>query len=55
MKFNSTRRLAIGAVGALCLSFAITACGSDDNGDSGNSGKADKVAVLLPDSKSSVR
>ena len=57
MRFNSTRRLAIGAVGVLCLSFAITACGSsDDNSDSGDSGKkADKVAVLLPDSKSSVR
>jgi len=35
------------------LSFAITACGGDDNGDGG--GKADKVAVLLPDTKSSVR
>src|SRR3954447_15584367 len=53
MRFNTTRRLAIGAIGALCLSFAITACGGDDNGDGG--GKADKVAVLLPDTKSSDR
>src|SRR4051812_44021958 len=53
MRLNSSRRLAIGAVGVLCLSFAITACGGDDNKDGG--GSADKVAVLLPDSKSSVR
>jgi D-xylose transport system substrate-binding protein len=44
----------MGAVGVLCLSFAITACGSSNN-NSGGGGKADKVAVLLPDTKSSVR
>jgi D-xylose transport system substrate-binding protein len=56
--------LALGAV--LCTAcFGIAACGSDDNSSSGtgSSGagttstdtKAGKVAVLLPDSKSSVR
>jgi D-xylose transport system substrate-binding protein len=61
----SRRVLAIG--GALCvLSFGIAACGSDDNGGSSTSGggastsassgsKAQKVGVLLPDTKSSVR
>jgi D-xylose transport system substrate-binding protein len=43
------------------LAFAAAGCGSDDNdndsggGSSGSSSKAGKVAVLLPDSKSSVR
>jgi D-xylose transport system substrate-binding protein len=60
---NSRRWLAI--AGSLCaLSFVVAACGSDDNGSSGgggssssssSSGSADKVAVLLPDTKSSVR
>jgi D-xylose transport system substrate-binding protein len=56
----SRRALAIG--GALCvLAFAVAACGSDDNSSSSTSGgastakKADKVGVLLPDTKSSVR
>ena len=58
----SRRALAIG--GALCaLTFAVAACGSDDNGTSSGGGgasttsgsKAQKVGVLLPDTKSSVR
>jgi D-xylose transport system substrate-binding protein len=50
------RRFAISAAAVLCLSFAVTACGDDDDGgDSGGGGDADRVAVLLPDSKSSVR
>jgi D-xylose transport system substrate-binding protein len=61
----SRRMLAIG--GALCaLSFGIAACGSDDNNSTSTSGggastssstasKAQKVGVLLPDTKSSVR
>jgi len=61
----SRRVLAIG--GALCaLSFGIAACGSDDNSSSSTSGggastsassggKAQKVGVLLPDTKSSIR
>ncbi|HEX2103782.1 MAG TPA: sugar ABC transporter substrate-binding protein [Solirubrobacteraceae bacterium] len=47
---------------ALCaLSFGVAACGGDDGGGGGGStsgdsgGKADRVAVLLPDTKSSVR
>src|SRR5215218_6122025 len=59
----SPRVLAI--AGALCaLSFGVAACGGDDNGGGGGGGSsssgssgssADKVAVLLPDTKSSVR
>ena len=58
----SRRALAIG--GALCaLTFAVAACGSDDNNTSSSGGgasttsgnKAQKVGVLLPDTKSSVR
>ena len=59
----SRRALAIG--GALCaLAFAVAACGSDDNSSSSSSSgssstssssKAQKVGVLLPDTKSSVR
>jgi D-xylose transport system substrate-binding protein len=59
----SRRMLAIG--GALCaLSFGIAACGSDDDNastsgggasTSSSGGKAQKVGVLLPDTKSSVR
>jgi D-xylose transport system substrate-binding protein len=58
----SRRALAIG--GALCaLTFAVAACGSDDNSSSTSGGgasttsgsKAQKVGVLLPDTKSSVR
>ena len=52
----SRRALAVGA--ALVLATGAAACGSDDEdsgggGDSG--GKAQKVGVLLPDTKSSVR
>jgi D-xylose transport system substrate-binding protein len=57
----SRRALAIGM--ALCvLAFAVAACGSDDNKSSSGSSstgaaasKAQKVGVLLPDTKSSVR
>ena len=58
----SRRALAIGM--ALCvLAFAVAACGSDDNKSSSSSSsgggstasKAQKVGVLLPDTKSSVR
>ena len=59
----SRRALAIG--GALCaLTFAVAACGSDNNSSTSSSGggasttsgnKAQKVGVLLPDTKSSVR
>lgn len=59
----SRRALAIG--GALCaLTFAVAACGSDNNSSTSTSGggasttsgsKAQKVGVLLPDTKSSVR
>ena len=58
----SRRVLAIG--GALCaLSFGIAACGGDDDNASTSGGgasttgggKAQKVGVLLPDTKSSVR
>jgi D-xylose transport system substrate-binding protein len=54
MKIHSKRRLSVGAAAILCLSFGVSACGSNNN-DNGSSGKADKVAVLLPDSKSSDR
>jgi D-xylose transport system substrate-binding protein len=57
----SRRALAVG--GALCaLAFGAAACGSDDNNSTSTSGgastsgnKAQKVGVLLPDTKSSVR
>jgi D-xylose transport system substrate-binding protein len=57
----SRRALAIG--GALCaLAFGVAACGSDDNDSSSSStsggakaSSAQKVGVLLPDTKSSVR
>src|SRR5215210_7776708 len=57
---NSRRTLALAAP-LSALAFGVAACG-DDNKDGGGSsggggggGKADKVAVLLPDSKSSIR
>src|SRR5215210_1998698 len=57
---NSRRTLALaGALSA--LAFGVAACGDDKNdgggssGGGGGGGKADKVAVLLPDSKSSIR
>jgi D-xylose transport system substrate-binding protein len=59
----SRKALAIGS--ALCvLAFGVAACGSDDNSSTSTSGggasttsggKAQKVGVLLPDTKSSVR
>jgi D-xylose transport system substrate-binding protein len=57
----SRRALAVG--GALCaLAFGAAACGSDNNSSTSTSGgastsgnKAQKVGVLLPDTKSSVR
>jgi D-xylose transport system substrate-binding protein len=59
----SRRALAIG--GALCaLAFGVAACGSDNNNSSSSgsstsggaaASKAQKVGVLLPDTKSSVR
>jgi D-xylose transport system substrate-binding protein len=54
-------RRALAVAGSLAaLAFGVAACGSDNNNNSTTSGgaaaaKADKVAVLLPDSKSSVR
>jgi D-xylose transport system substrate-binding protein len=53
-------RRALALASALCaLSFGVAACGGDDNGGGGggssSGGSADKVAVLLPDTKSSVR
>jgi D-xylose transport system substrate-binding protein len=45
---------ALAIVGALCgLALGVAACGGDD--DNGGGGSADKVGVLLPDTKSSVR
>jgi D-xylose transport system substrate-binding protein len=60
---HKTRRLAVLSTAALfALGSVAAGCGGDDNGDSGSksSGSSDggskgKVAVLLPDSKSSVR
>ncbi|HEX7300242.1 MAG TPA: sugar ABC transporter substrate-binding protein [Solirubrobacteraceae bacterium] len=60
----SRKALAMGS--ALCvLAFGVAACGSDDNNGSSTSGggggssttssKAQKVGVLLPDTKSSIR
>jgi D-xylose transport system substrate-binding protein len=47
------------AAGAAALALIAAGCGDDNDGGSGSSssggGKAGKVAVLLPDSKSSVR
>src|SRR5919108_5519987 len=55
---NSGRALAVaGVLGA--VAFGVAACGGDDNGGGGGGGggggKPGKVAVLLPDTKSSVR
>jgi D-xylose transport system substrate-binding protein len=44
------------AAGAAALAFGAVGCGDDNSGGSSSGGgKAGKVAVLLPDSKSSVR
>jgi D-xylose transport system substrate-binding protein len=54
------RPLVITMALVMALALAAAGCGGDDESSSGGSGdsggkKADKVAVLLPDSKSSVR
>jgi D-xylose transport system substrate-binding protein len=49
---------ALAAAGVLALSGGVAACGGDDDdngGGGGGGGSKPKVAVLLPDSKSSVR
>jgi D-xylose transport system substrate-binding protein len=58
---SPTSRRALALAGVLsALAFGVAACGDDDEGNGGGSassgdGKADRVAVLLPDSKSSIR
>jgi D-xylose transport system substrate-binding protein len=59
---SPTSRRALALAGVLsALAFGVAACGDDDEGGSGGGssssgdGAADRVAVLLPDSKSSVR
>ncbi len=54
MRNSPISRWALAISGALVLSLGIAACGSSNN-DSSGGGKADKVGVLLPDTKSSVR
>ena len=59
MKFRGRgKHLVLGAA-LLALAVPVAACGDDDEGGGGGSGggekSAGKVAVLLPDSKSSVR
>src|SRR3712207_9027979 len=54
------RSLTVLPVLVLALALGAAGCGDDDEesgggGGGGGGGKADKVAVLLPDSKSSVR
>jgi D-xylose transport system substrate-binding protein len=63
MRSPISRRVLALAPAVCALSFVIAACGGSDNGgggggsssSSGGSNSADKVAVLLPDTKSSVR
>lgn len=51
----SKRALAVAGV-ITALSLGVAACGGDDDGGGGGGTKsADRVAVLLPDSKSSIR
>jgi D-xylose transport system substrate-binding protein len=57
---RQSRLWALAAAGVLALSGTVAACGGDDNNDNsggggGGGGSNPKVAVLLPDSKSSVR
>src|SRR5215210_8982904 len=59
---SPTSRRALALAGVLsALAFGVAACGDDDEGGSGGGSSssgddsADRVAVLLPDSKSSVR
>ena len=56
------RKHSLVLVPLLGLSMALTACGSDDSGDSGNDTGSDnggeatgKIGVILPDTESSVR
>jgi D-xylose transport system substrate-binding protein len=51
---TSKRWIALVAAGAFATT-GLAACGSSDSGGGGGGGKNGKVAVLLPDSKSSVR
>jgi D-xylose transport system substrate-binding protein len=63
MRSPISRRVLALAPAVCALSFVIAACGGSDNGGGGgsssgggaSSNSADKVAVLLPDTKSSVR
>ena len=62
MQHHPYRRSRFVAAGvATAMALTVAACGSDDEGGSGDSGsqsaekKADAVAVLLPDTKSSTR
>src|ERR1700755_3278512 len=55
-----SRRAALAAPLVLATAFAVAACGGSDktsssSGASGAAKKPEKVAVLLPDTKSSVR
>lgn len=52
------KRMPVLLAGALGLSLALTACGSDSEGDDGNGGgdaAEAKIGVILPDTESSVR
>jgi D-xylose transport system substrate-binding protein len=63
MRSPNSRRWLMTASSLCALSLVVAACGGSDNGGGGgtssgsssSSGSADKVAVLLPDTKSSVR
>jgi D-xylose transport system substrate-binding protein len=59
VRSSPTSHRALAIAGVLCaLSLGVAACGGDDEGGGGGGGgggEADRVAVLLPDSKSSVR
>jgi D-xylose transport system substrate-binding protein len=65
MRSPISRRILAIASAVCALSFGVAACGGNDSGSSGGGGSsssssgssssADKVAVLLPDTKSSVR
>src|SRR5215210_3240437 len=59
MRSPTSRRTLALATALSALAFGVAACGDDDKdgggGSSSSGDKADKVAVLLPDTKSSVR
>jgi len=44
-------RAALSAVAALVLAAGVAACGSDDNSSGGGGGKGGKIALLLPETK----